>query len=498
MPSTSAVFIGDTSGQTDSALPLQQLINQLYSLGGGTIIIPRGDYQMGSYRTAPGHPWKFTNLLVPSNVSLEGQPGTRLFQTDSGRGIVDVQVVETDVLAVGNPNTYQWIAFQPQTMYNANPVTENDTFVTATNPADAGNFKMGDLIGIYLYNTGDVIPSEFCEVINADSSSGRIDLNIQLARSFPTAFINKITNCDTHNVKISNLILEGTVPFAAQECFNVTVEDCHFRYQKPVGYNVVVGMLCNTVRNFRMSGGSVGPTVDNSYIAATELPQRNSANVTFENVIFTGSNYSTAEYPIHWRFEGCTFWFRGTESYAFLMQGWNMLAINNHFHCTGYNQPGGFCLGDYVSTQPSQLFGGIRYLDNAIYCDTQGSGNPAITSYIPGTQIKGNHLQLSSRTPGLMFHSGHFLCSGNYLTVSNAWYGIMLESWGGLDGGIVSNNFIRGSGSSSIGIGFPGDYARPGGYIISNNIFEGFTQGVDKSSLSTCHPGTIVVDNIGD
>lgn len=498
-PAQPTVFVGDPTGQSDSAAALQNLIDRLSALGGGAITIPFGTYLMASYRPST-HPHKFTNLLVPSNVSLVGEPGTRLVQNDAGRGDVPGYVVENDLMAVGNRSTYQWIAFQAQQpWYDLQPVVENDPSVTMANPGDAANFAVGDWIGIYLEKPGDVIPSEFCQVVTSDPSTGQIGLSVHLARSFPTAYCNKIAG-DTHNVTLRNLILEGTVPFAAQECFDVALENCDLLYQAPVGMNVVTSMICNTVRRFHMRGGSMGPATGVNYLPGTELPQRNSAEVTFENVEFRGANFGTAEFGIHWRIRDCTFWLNGNSTNAFVFQGWNMLADGNRFHATGYNSPGGSCITDHINiaSQHWGLFGGIRFTGNAIYCDTLGSYNPAVKNSVPGTQVKNNTIRLNARTRGFEAHTAHFQFCGNFVTTSAVDWAILCESWGGSDGGIIAGNFIHGGGNSQAGIAFPGDYARPGGYIISGNHIEGFIQGVDKSTLSACHQGTIIADNIGD
>ena len=498
------IFQGDPTGRADSAAPLQEAIDQLAAQGGGTIVIPHGNYAMSTYRPTT-HPCKFTNILVPSNVTLEGEGHARLRQAVSGRAPVgNCGWIENSVVGIANPSTFQWIAFQHGPFYNAHPVAANDAMIVTRVPGEAAQFSVGDLIGVYEQTTGDVIPSEFTEVTSVDPATGRIGLAVHLARNFPTAYLTKVTHWATRNVTLRNLTIQGAVPVEVQEAFNVTLENCDLRYDNTVGgNNIVTGFVINTVRNFTMVGGSVGP-VPGGPLIGTELPQRNSADVTFEGVTFTGTSFATGEFGIHWKVSRCRFWLTnaGASAHGFALQGWNMLAVGNDFHARGYSSPGSACVTDfagaYEHVQAGRLFGGVRFLGNSIYADNLVSGNPAVSSHLPGTQWSGNHIEANAGTVGAVLHGDQFVFSANHLSVAWVNWAILAESWAPTDGGVIANNVVNGGGSAVNGVDFPGRDPRAGGYVVVGNIFMGFRgQGVNSGALSAAHQGTVVVGNYG-
>ena len=497
----STMFHGDPTGKSDSAAPLQHAIDQISAQGGGTLVIPKGNYAMNTYRRST-HPCKFTNILVPSNVTLQGEPGTRLQQNPSGRTAVrGCGTVENAVLAVALSRTFQTISFQRGQFYDAHPVTANDATVTAIKNSDATHFVVGDLIGVYEEKTGDVLPSEFTVVTSVDAVTGVIGLAVHLARNFSTAYITKVTDSAVRNVNLQNLTLEGAVPFEAQEGFNITLENCILRYDNTAGGgNIVTGFVINTVRGFRMSGGSVEP-VNGSSLVGTELPQRNSADVTFERVTFTGTSLGTGEYGIHWKLSSCTFWLTSAEApQAFTLQGWDMTATGNTFHATGYSAPGATCVSDFTGSLGSHpaLFGGVRFLENLIYCDTRGSGNPAVKSVLPAAEWSGNHIEANPGTVGAALNGDRFVFSGNDIKVSGVSWAILAETFSGVDRGSITNNVVSGGGTVPYAIDFPRGAPRGGGYVITGNSFTGFTsQGVNIAVLQASHPGTIVANNVG-
>ncbi|MEI9974440.1 MAG: hypothetical protein WDO73_21795 [Ignavibacteriota bacterium] len=141
-------------------------------MGGGVIHLPKGTYLLNSYRPST-HPWKFYNLRVPSNVTLEGEPGTVLLQGPAGRAPLPPRAdhVENNVLAIGTPN-YQSVTFQNPALNGgfrpANPTRAGTPAVTLTNRADSAAFSAGDLIVVYAATSGDVIESEPTAVTAVD------------------------------------------------------------------------------------------------------------------------------------------------------------------------------------------------------------------------------------------------------------------------------------------------------------------------------------------
>jgi len=381
-------------------------------------------------------------------------------------------------------------------------VTANDTIVTAKTPSDAAHFVVGESIGVYEEKTGDVLPSEFTTVTSVNTTTGGIGLAVHLARSFPTAYITKVTEFAVRNVTLINLTLQGAVPFEAQEGFDITLENCILRYDNTVGSsNLVTGMVVNTIRGFRMTGGSVEP-VSGGGLVGTELPQRNSADVIFERVTFTATHFGTGEFGIHWKFSDCTFWLTGADQLqAFGLQGWDMTVIGSTFYATGYSLPGAACVSDFlggVASSHGALFGGVRFLQNFIFCDSRGSGNPAVASALPGTEWSGNHIEGNAGTVGAALDSDGFVFSGNYIKVSNVDWAILAQTFNGMDRGVITNNVVFGGGTVPHAIDFPRGAPRADGYVITGNNFFQFTKGgVNLESIVASHPGTIIFNNIG-
>ena len=158
---TITVNDADRTGRTDTRAILQKAID---SAPGGTLYLPKGTYLLDSYRPST-HPWKFCNLLVPSNVTIAGEPGTILLQGRHGRASLPARAdyVETDVIAVGTPN-YQEVTFQKEAFNGgwrqARPTRAGASDVSLADPSDLSGFAPGDWIAIYAATAGDVIPGE--------------------------------------------------------------------------------------------------------------------------------------------------------------------------------------------------------------------------------------------------------------------------------------------------------------------------------------------------
>jgi hypothetical protein len=209
----------------------------------------------------------------------------------------------------------------------------------------------------------------------------------------------------------------------------------------------------------------------------------------------------TGEYGIHWKFSNCTLWLTSPgASDAFALQGWDMVATGNTFHATGYSAPGATCVTDFTGSLGShpELFGGVHFVQNLIYCDSRGSGNPAVKSVLPGTEWSGNHIEGTPGTVGAALNSDGFVFSGNDVKVSQVSWAILAETFSGMDRGSITNNVVSGGGTVRYAIDFPRGAPRGGGYVITGNRFTGFTnQGVNIAVLQTSHPGTTVANNIG-
>ena len=218
----------------DSRNIIQNAIDEVAAAGGGVVHLPKGTYLLNSYRKST-HPWKFYNLLVPSNVTLKGDPGAVLQQGPSGQAPLPerAEYVENDVVAVGT-REYQTVTFQSPSFnrgfINIASTNANDTSVTLTNPKLSSRFAVGDFIGVYSRTLGDVINSEVTQVTTIDRATGTLGLSFPLARRFPVAYIANVTPLLTQHVAIDNLTIQGAVPLVVTEVFDFTASNCHFVY----------------------------------------------------------------------------------------------------------------------------------------------------------------------------------------------------------------------------------------------------------------------------
>jgi hypothetical protein len=488
---------------TDDTAAIQAAIDAVAAQGGGTVWFPLGAYLLDSYNPSP-HPWYFYNLIVPSNITLDADPGTSIIQGCAGRAPVlpGAYEVATNMLVVGTP-LFDVVTFQVPSLnggfYNLNATVAGSSVVNLTTAADAAHFNAGDYVAFYdaAHLQNDVIPAETSQVVAVDPATGALTLAHRVARSFPTSVIANVTSRATAHVGIHNLILQGSIPLTLMELFDFNVSNCKFITDTSIGgSNIVTGLNANTVRGMRMDNcvfDTVGPTLN-----GLELPQRDSQDISINNVTFNVKATGFGEYGAHWKITNCHFTTHvdaTVNNPGFGVAGLDVEFSGNTVTNVGninsssswgslfYELNGVFSLQNY--------FGQIRILNNTFNCRTDGNNCIVLSSADP--IVSGNTLNLTGSGTGIHLEGivgEAAVITDNHINVDTG-TGILLYT-NPIDGTVIANNSITAS-NGSIGIFVPSPGTpNSGGHLIQDNIVSGFTMPV-SIDLSE-HPGTIIIN----
>jgi hypothetical protein len=498
---TNVVSMGaDPTGVRDSRAAIQSAIDTVAAAGGGIVTFPAGTFLLNSYRKST-HPWAFYNLLIPSNITLAGSPGTLLLQGSGGRAPLPrgAQVVSNVVLAVGTPN-FERITFQRPAFnggfHPLNPTHANDRTVTLPTPAETAQFRVGDYVAIYEKTTGDVLPTELSQLISVDQRTGDLGLAFPLARGFLTASIAEVTQLATSHVSLKNLVIQGTSPLTITETFDFSASNCRFIYDGTVGeLNNVSPLSANSIRGFRMVDSSFEPV--GSVYAGIELPQRNSQDIAFENVTFKVKSAGFGEFGAHWMLTHNHFWlFPGsTKAVGIALGGLDVTFSNNDVHgenITAGNGQGSLIMDVYAGSLSYWAYtGAIRITNNVIEC--VGNGSYCVTLNGSDTVLSGNQIKTTGASNAILVQSSvpqTVRVEGNTLSLAGGGNGIVLNTMSP-DGSVIRNNTITGSGEAGV---YVASRAMPngGGHTISNNAITGFRTPVSIDMNK--HPGTTVSD----
>ena len=473
----------DRTGKADSRAALQRAIDTVAGRGGGTVYLPKGTYLLDTYRPST-HPWKFYNLRVPSNVTVEAEPGTILLQGPGGRAPLPAKAdrVENNVIAVGTAN-YQAVTFQDPARNGgfrpANPTAAGNSTLTLSNPADASGFSAGDLIVVYAATSGDAIESEPTEVRSVDRASGVLLLAHPLARSFGHAFVAKVTTLATTHVSLRNLTIQGAIPLAATEVFDLSLYGCRLLYDNAAGgSNLVTGMTVNTIRGFHMENGSIEPA-EGSF-AGLELPQRNSQDVLIENVAFKVASAGFGEYGAHWKLIHNQFWIQParTTTAGIAIGGLDVDFEQNTIHGENLTAGGGSGALLTDATGPPdylEYIGHAVYRGNTIECRADGNNCLRLTTRDPivdHNQIAASGNAIAIKVEGA---AANFELTNNTISCG-AVPGLVLSvrDW---SSGVVKGNLIKGTGPYAILLGM-GSPAAAGKRLAAENVVSGFAAAV--------------------
>jgi hypothetical protein len=476
-------------GVTDDTPAIQAAISLLESQGGGILIVPAGTYLLNSYYPSP-HPWFFHNILVGSNVFIQGAPGARFLQGPGGRAPIQpgATYVRNSVLVFGSANyvvnTFQNPAYNGG-FYTLQATTADVSSVTLATPSQASNFQVGDYVAFYATTTGDVIPGETSQVTSVNASTGVLGLKWSIARPFASpAYIANVTGLATVNVGLSNLTVQGTETLVVQEGFNFAATNCQFISDTSITGNTW-GPNLTTIRDFRFSGNqfaSIGP----SYISV-QLPQRNSQTGVFEANTFIGENIGFGEYAAHWTLVGnsITAFSQATDAAMVAIGGLDVTFANNTVNGVG-TVP---MIADYVGLATYAAYvGDIVITRNALTCQVEGSNcillasqNPTVTNNLivarggaVGIKVEGPLPQAAS-------------IQRNSIAVQSG-FGIVLNTSQIDQSGVISNT-ITGSGPAGVYVASP-TTPNTGGDVITGNCITGFTTPIwiDPNE----HTGTII------
>jgi Pectate lyase superfamily protein len=476
-------------GMTDDTQAIQTAINSLGA--GGIVHVPAGTYLLNSYKPSI-HPWFFYNILVGSNILIQGDPGAKFLQGPRGRSpmVSGATAVRNSALVFGSPN-YATVTFQ-NTGYNGGfyalqPVVANSPVVTFSKTSQVSRFAPGDYVAIYASTTGDVYPGETSQVLSVNTNTGTLTLTRPLARSAATPVIANVTRLATVNVGVRKLIVQATEPLVGIELFNFTAEDCQFISDTSVTAGNTHGLNMNTMRDFRLSRNriaSVGPTY-----AGLELPQRNSQDGFIDANTIQASSGGFGEYAAHWTLTGNHIsLFPDPNSGAMLaIGGLDVTFSNNDVQGAGTVPLLAEFLGsdDYVA-----YVGRITISGNSFTCHVDNTVCIALKS--PDPVFTDNLLNISGWAVGVIVE-GVVRQSATIQRNSLNGAGIVLNTLG-VDASVVANNTITGAGGpAGIYIANPA-IPQTGGDLITRNIITGFTRTVDFDPAK--HPGTIVSDSV--
>jgi Pectate lyase superfamily protein len=496
---TNVVSMGaDPTGVNDSRPAIQRAIDTVAAAGGGIVTLPTGTYLLNSYRKGV-HPWIFYNILVPSNVTLAGSPGTLLLQGPGGRAPLprDAKWISNVVLAVGTPN-FATITFQKQSFnggfHPLNATRANDRVVTLSSLADTTRFRVGDYVAIYEKVIGDVLPTEMSQLTSVDQHTGELGLAYPLARGFLTPSIAEVTKLATSHVSLRNLIIQGTLPLMVTEVFDFSASGCRFIYDATVGGSNNIGPLnANSIRGFHMVDSSFEPV--GSVYRGMELPQRNSQDVVFEDVTFKVKSTGFGEYGAHWILRHNHFWlFPDSTSVAGIaLGGLDVTFRDNDVHgenITAGNGRGSLIMDIYAGLLSYWTYtGGIQITNNVIECVASGSYCVSLSG--SDTVLSDNQIKTTGSNSAILVQSSVPLTEhieGNTLSMAGGGSGIVLNTISP-DGCVIRNNTITGSGKAAVSV-VSGPTPHEGGHIISNNTITGFLAPVSVDISK--HPGTMV------
>ena len=391
-------------GVNDDTPAVQAAINAAAAAGGGIVQIPAGTYLLNSFSSTP-HPWKFHNLLIGSNITLQGQSGAKLLQGPGGRAPLPsgASSVENAVLAFGTVNNV--IATFQNPSYNGGfyallATHAGDPQITLAMPSAGSNFSPGSYIAIYEETTGDVIPAEMTQVTSVNK--GVLSLAHPLARSFGSPSVANVTALATTNVGMTNLIVEGAVPLLTMETFGFLAQNCQF-ISDTVGGQNSTGLDMNTLR---------GGQFINSVFRVPfnlELPQRDSEDIVFQGDSFYATNVGFGEYGAHWRFSGNHFWVSPTTTpVAVSITGLDIIFDGNDVHCLTNLTAGsgwGSVLTDLYAGTASYVnyVGVIRVTNNVFYC--QADGNNCVLLQSADPVFSNNRVYATGSATGLWLTS---------------------------------------------------------------------------------------------
>jgi hypothetical protein len=396
-------------GYSDDTPAIQTAIDHISAAGGGTVRFPAtctGPYYLNSFTSSRVDGFWTYNLLLPSNVTLQGEPGVKLLQGPHGTSQKTSQV--TAAIGVGpHPGCYSsspcnggWYALKP--------FAKNDPQITLTAPGDALRFKVDDSVFVAASTKvliGGVLTGEPNIVSAVDANTGELRMKYPLSRAFPSPSVANTTGLSTRNIAIKNLIIQAWCPLGIYNAFDIYIENNTFivdQNNRPHAYDLDLGAVRQLVfkNNIVYAATSAGHDIEQM-----QMPMQSSYDLTWDGNTFytTGWNFGS-EFTAHEKITNNHIWISGTAAApAIVAGGEDVVFSHNDVHAGTENRIGRGLLTDYFAGGDNYLdySGELRIEDNTIDCTNQVLSY-CVLLHVPGTVLSGNHISAVGNAVGIV------------------------------------------------------------------------------------------------
>src|SRR5215471_10569938 len=400
-----ATYGAQCDGSTDDTAAIQSALNAAAAAGGGTVILPGSTCLLNSF-TPSSYAAAFYNLHIPSGVTLQGVIGSKLLQGPGGRqsisNVPGATWIGNTVVAVGD--NYAVVTFQNMGkggFYTLRAMIVGSPSVTLATAAQAANVAASDYVAIYEYTTGDVLPAQMSQVTGVDVASGQLTLADPVIRPFAAPSIAKVTRLAAHDIAINDVIVQGAMPLAITETFNLSASNDQFLSDTSIGGGNVNELLLNTVEHFTFIGNTIA-AINGPYIHQ-ELCQRDSQNGVWTGNTFEDAGVGFGEYAANITMTNNHIYLHPTGTGIGLsLGGMNVLFSGNDVHTMG-NQTGaspwGFLVTDvYGCCGYTAYTGNIQITNNTIQC--VADANNCLLLVGNGTVVSGNTITATGSATG--------------------------------------------------------------------------------------------------
>jgi hypothetical protein len=297
---TNAPFGAKCDGISDDAPAIQTAINSL-GAAGGTVHLNAcaKPYLLNSFYPGINSEISY-NLLIGSNVTLEGDPGAELLQGPKGLSLAANSGTVTLAFSNGdNSGCFQDTAAKCKTsgFIPIQATTAASTAVTLSTPSQTSIFSAGDYVMIYAYTTypagGGILPGE-PNVITA-VKAGVFTLKYPMARSFSSPYIVRVTPAATWNVGLSGLIVKGWWPIQLYGVFGASIQGNTFTLDETNEAHAHLPEIASS-RGVLFSNDTINATFAD--VSGLQVPDQSGMNITFSADTFNvngadfGSEYA--------------------------------------------------------------------------------------------------------------------------------------------------------------------------------------------------------------
>jgi hypothetical protein len=415
-------------GRTDDTPAIQRAINDISAKGGGVVSFSggcSGAYYLNSFTPSHVDPYWAYNLMLRSNVSLRGEPGAKLLQGPQGISQIRHQV--TGTIGVGmHPGCYSYSPCNGG-WYTLKSFQRNDPQITFANPPDAAKFSVGD--SLYVAESthvivGGILTGEPNIVVAVDAGSGALKLKYPLSRGFPTPVVAKTTSLSTHNITITNLIIQAWCPLAMYNAFDVDIENNTFIVDQSYhsdAYNIDLGV----VRQFVFKNNTVNAaTSAGQDVQRMQMPMQSSYDLIWDSNTFyvTGWLFGT-EFTAHEKVTNNHIWVSGAQPVpGIVMGGLDIQFSHNDVHGGTANSSGiPVFLSDYMAGNGiyEDYSGELTIEDNTIECSSPVL-RYCVYVRVPGTVVSGNRITLAGTTNGIIVNKPPKSATNNITVTHNS------------------------------------------------------------------------------